>query len=174
MANALYAINDNEVADFFVSHLNSDYKTLTSFLDDNGSKGAISQFMIAIRILQHKFRYRIMKLKTYDNLLKPPESGSFKYVTVLGAYDDYKHVISIVQNQIFDSSNKKILTLCRENIAWCCSKTVDDLQSSGRTIHSGYLLKPPKRNKNFFKKRKFKAIQNDYEENEKISKKRET
>ena len=160
MANALYAIGDNEVADFFVSHMNSDYQTLTSLIDDNGGKGTISQFMIAVRILQHKFYYKIKRLKENDDLLTPPKKGFFKYATVIGAYDDYKHVISIVQNQIFDSSNKKVLTLCSENIAWCCSKTLEDWKNTGKTIYNGYLVYPLKK-KLHLKKRKFTAIESD-------------
>ena len=93
--------------------MNSDYKTQTSFLDDNGGKGP-SQYMIAIRILQHKFSYKVMRLSTNDSLLTPPESGSFKKIALLGAYDDYKNVISILQNEIFNISNKKILSLCKK------------------------------------------------------------
>ena len=171
MANALYELQDFEVADFFVSHLNSDYETITSFIHNDGGKGTKSQFMIAILILQHKFKYKVTTLKENDTLLTPPEKGQFKFVTVCGGYDDYKHVISIVQNRIFDSSNKKILTLCEESVAWCCSKTVKELKASGKTIDSGYLVTPPVKNHNYFKKfnfkkRQFKAIQNKSESDE--------
>ena len=173
MANALYAIGDNEVADFFVSHMNSDYQTLKSLIDDNGGKGTISQFMLASRIIEHKFRYKKNKLKETDDLLTPPKEGCFKFATVIGAYDDYKHVISIVQNQIYDSSNKKVLTLCRENIAWCCSKTVEDLKETGKTIYKGYSVEPiqKKSKKKKKKKRKSAAIESNNEFSKKLSKK---
>ena len=86
-----------------------------------------------------------MALKSTDDLLTPPEKSCIKYATVLGAYDDYKHIISIVQNRIYDSSNKKVLTLCRENIAWCCSKTLKDLKESEKTICNGYLVRHPQK-----------------------------
>ena len=175
MANALYAIGDNEVADFFVSHMNSDYETLKSLIDDNGGKGTISQFMFASRIIEHKFHYRKGKLKETDDLLTPPKEGCFKYATVVGAYDDYKHVISIVQNRIYDSSNQKVLTLCEENIAWCCSKTLEDWKETGKTIYKGYLVEPlPKRTKKKRKKkkkRKYAAIESENECSQKNPKK---
>ena len=179
MANALYELQDFEVADFFVGHLNSDYETITSFIHNDGGKGTKSQFMIAILILQHKFKYKVIKLKPNDSLLTPPKKGHIKFVTVCGGYDDYKHVISIVENRIFDSSNKKILTLCKENIAWCCSKTVNELEASGKTIDSGYLVIPPKKDHNYFKKfnvkkRKLKAKQSENESNAKKMRKEES
>ena len=145
LANALYAIHDYAGAEFFERHMNSDYKTLSNLLDDNGTKAAMNQFMLAVRLLQHKHGYKVMKLKKTDDLLRPPKLGTIKYVTLMGSFDDHKHVISIVRNLIFDSSNKKILTLCRESIAWCCSKSVERLKQAGRTIDCGYLLSPPKR-----------------------------
>ena len=71
MANALYELQDYEVADFFVSHLNSDYETIISLINDDGGKGTKSQFMIAIHILQQRFRYKVTKLKKTDDLMTP-------------------------------------------------------------------------------------------------------
>ena len=172
MANALYELQDYEVADFFVSHLNSDYETIIGLINDDGGKGTKSQFMIAIHILQQRFRYKVTKLKETDDLMTPPKKNTFKYVTVCGGHDDYKHVVSIVENRIYDSSNKKILTLCKESVAWCCSKAVHELEESGRTIDSGYLVKPPTKDNNYFKKfnfkkRKFQASKNENESNKK-------
>ena len=161
LANGLNAIHDYETAEFFEKHMNSDHETLTNLLNDDGSKSAKSQFQIAIRLLQYYFGYTCIKLKKTDTLLKPPHTGTIKYVTLVAGHDDHNHVISIVQKKVFDSSNKKVLTLCKENIAWCCTKTIESLDKTGQTIQSGYLLKPPKRIKKLLCKRNIHEMQPD-------------
>jgi hypothetical protein len=78
-----------------------------------------------------------------------------------------------VENRIYDSSNKKVLTLCKENIAWCCSKTLEDLKKTGKTIYNGYLVIPLEKNLHFKRRRKRKsaAIESDNEFLKKFSKK---
>ena len=101
--------------------------------------------MLAVRLLQFKFGYKLTKLKASDNLLRPVSIGCIKLVTLMSNYDDYKHVISIVADSIFDSTNRKVLSLCEENIAWCSSRSVEDLKEKSRKIDCGYFLKPPKK-----------------------------
>jgi len=158
LANGLNAIHDYETAEFFEKHMDSKYQTLTNLLNDDGSKSAKSQFHLAIRLLQFNFGYTCRKITKNDNLLKPTAPGTIKYVTLMGGHDDHNHVISIVRNKIFDSSNKKVLTLCKENIAWCCTKTIESLDKSGRTIQSGYCLTPPKKIKEVLCKRNIHEI----------------
>lgn len=35
--------------------------------------------------------------------------------------------------------------LCKENIAWCSTKTLEELEDCGQMIECGYLVQPPKR-----------------------------
>ena len=165
LANGLNSIHDYETAEFFENHLDSNYETLTSLLNDDGTKSAKSQFQLAIRLLQFRFGYTCMKLGKKDTLLKPPLPGTIKYATLVAGHDDHNHVISIVENKIFESSNKKVLTLCKENIAWCSTKTIESLDKSGRTIQSGYLLTPPKRIKKKIRKRSIHEIETDDHKN---------
>ena len=154
LANALYAIFDDEAANFFEQHMRDDYKTITSFLNNDGTKGVMNHFTIAVRLMQYRFGYTARVLKNTDNLFKPPKSNTIKFVTLLGSYDDHKHSIAIVGKKIYDSTNRKVLTLCRESIAWCSSKSVQALMNTGKTIQCGYTLIPPKKKKSKTAKRK--------------------
>ena len=76
----------------------------------------------------------------------------FKFVTLLASFDGYKHVVSVVKDTILDCTNRKQLKLCRENVAWSSSKTIDELDQYSRTIERGYILIPPKKRLKFLKK----------------------
>ena len=48
-----------------------------------------------------------------------------------------------MKDKIFDSSNQKVLKLCEENIAWCSSKSVNEIKNT-KVIENGYLMSPSK------------------------------
>ena len=66
----------------------------------------------------------------------------------------YKHVIAIVNNKIYDCENQKVLTLCKENVAWSGSQVIDFLDSKQQTIIDGYnlILSKKRKNKNLKKR----------------------
>ena len=145
MANALYAIYDYGAARYIEDHMNTDINSLINLLNEKGSKHGMNHFTIAIRLLQEKFGYQITAVKTTDDLLKPLPEGHIKYVTLLPQRNGYKHVIAIARDKIYDCENKKVLELCRENIAWCGAQTVKDLLNVRQTIIIGYILRVSKK-----------------------------
>ena len=154
MANALYEIYDYEAAEFFQENIYKDSRSLITLLNENIKKKTDNDFMIAVRLLQSMFGYVLTKLKTREKLKGSQPFGQIKYVTLLASIDGYKHVISVVGNRIVDTSNRKKLILCKENIAWCASKTLDELDQCKHWIECGYRLDPPNRRLKYLKKRR--------------------
>ena len=145
MANALYAISDYAAARFIEDHFDSDTETLLNLFDSASKKFETNHFNLAPKMLQKKFGYQIKKIKKYDNLLNPVSDGQIKYVTLMPQPNGYKHVIAIAGNKIYDCENIKVLTVCKENIAWCGAQTMEDLDRVGQTIISGYILEVSKK-----------------------------
>ena len=144
IANALYEIYDYEAAQFFEENINEDMNNLIPFLNKSGGKSSANAFRIAVRLLQSMFGYKMQPMKQNDKLKISSEFGEIKYVTLLASIDGYKHVISLVGDKILDSTNRKKLVHCKENIAWCSTKTVEELEAGKQMIECGYLVQPPK------------------------------
>ena len=155
LANALHAVSDFEAARFIESHFDSDNTTLLSLVDHASNKTETNHFILAPKMLQKQFGYQIKKITIYDNLLKPVPDGQIKYVTLMPQPNGYKHVIAIAGSKIYDCENMKVLTLCKENIAWCSAKTMEDIDRNKQTIIDGCILKVPKRRAKHVLKRKF-------------------
>ena len=143
LANALYAIHDFEAAKFFEKHMDSDIKMLVGLLKSDGGKRDMNQFQLAAHLIQSQFGYQLLKMKKTDNLVRPVPANQIKYVMLMPRPNGSKHVIAIAGNKIYDCENKKVLTLCEENIAWCGSRTVEELLSCKRTILAGFILELP-------------------------------
>ena len=157
MANGLYELYDYKAARFFEENMTIDHTTLEHLLPNSRCKYVMNEFVMAARLLESVFGYTMLPLKIDDKLLKPVPFGSMKYVTLRATIDGFKHVIAIVGNKILDSSSRHILPLCKENIAWCSSKVVEEIDACSRVIESGYLLRSPLRVRHVFQRRKKKA-----------------
>lgn len=154
LANALYAICDNKAAQFFEDNMDTDYEVLIDLLRYKVGDQEMNQFKLATQLLQNRFGYQIEKLRVDDNLLKPLSFNKIKYVTLMPTPNGYKHVIAIVNNKIYDCENQKVLTLCKENVAWSGSQVIDFLDSKQQTIIDGYnlILSKKRKNKNLKKR----------------------
>ena len=154
MANALFELNDLKGAKFFEENMHKDHTTLEHLLNDGRNKYVMNEFMMAAHLLQSVFGYRLSPLRKNNDLNKPVPFGSIKYVTLLPSLDGFKHVIAIVGDRILDSSNRRVLTLCKENLAWCSSKCVEELDACGSMIEKGYYMSAPSRIVKVLQKRK--------------------
>ena len=159
LANALYEIHDYDAASFFEDNINKNYKDLIPLVNTGRrSQVVMNEYMVALNLMQSKFGYQAKALKSDETLLEPLEFGHIKYVTLVASlHGGYKHVIAVVGDKILDSSNRKKLTLCKESVAWCSSKSAFELEVFEKTIEIGFLLIPPKRSMKAFHKRASEA-----------------
>ena len=169
LANALYSISDLESAEFFHSHMDSEYKTLLKILKIKSMKKVESHFKLASALLS-QFGYQVNKLQINDNIIEPISKDKIKLVTLMPNSDGYRYVIAISDNKIFDCENKKVLKLCAENIAWCGSQEKKNYGSEDQTIVIGYVMQSSTNRNNKVSKRKHHSKEDNVEDGTKNKK----